>query len=94
MQDQDFDLDRQGMTVRNSLAASRGHADRQVAGDSACGLAARRKREHIRRLVFTAKFAIEPTDLRIGGQQDTHLTLQSDQTLSLAQKARQSAHRR
>lgn len=78
MQDQDLDLDGQGMTLRSSLAASRGHADRQVAGDSACGLAARRKRQHIRRLVFAAKFAIEPANLRIGGQQDTHLTAQSD----------------
>jgi hypothetical protein len=95
MENQDLKLDGQGVAQLRGLAAGSGNANGEVAGDPLRGFCVLEgcggEREHVGRLVFAAKTAIEPADLPVGGEQHCHLAAKPDCGLGFGEKAGEGA---
>jgi hypothetical protein len=91
VEDEDFDLGRDGVAVIAGLLAGGVDADGQIAGDFAARYVGGGKGEDVRRLVLVAEVAIEGLDLAVGCEKDADCAPEADGGLGFAEECAKSA---
>jgi hypothetical protein len=91
MENEDLDLDSQGVALAAGLAEGGRHADGEIAGYFLENRLGGRKGEHVGGFVLTAKLAIEAADGGVGGEQDGDASAETHGVLGAAEEAAEGA---
>src|SRR6266568_730937 len=91
VQHEHLDLSGERMALFSSLSTSRWNTDGEIAGYFCRNRFGRGKGKHVSRLVLASETAIEPANLCVRSQQNSHLATQSSGGLSFPEEASQCA---